>query len=91
MYPFACLPTDDQSVFEHPAAGSRAIDVTDYDRVIIEKDRRYLACIKDGLPVWHWSTYQAWWDPYGGKFAKEVARKLDARIRTFNPITGDIA
>ena len=66
-------------------------NLRDYDRKIIEKDRRYLFKAENGEPVWHWSLYHAWWDEeHGGQYVPEVAKQVGGTVRTFNPITGEI-
>ena len=66
------------------------VDLSKYDRPIIEKDRRYLYCVHDLRPEWHWSPYHAWWDRRRNGSARMVAKKLGGKVRIFNPITGDI-
>ena len=67
------------------------VDLRQYDRRIVEKDRRYLTGAKNGEPVWYWSPYHAWYDAEnGGRFVPEIARKVGGTVRTFNPITGEI-
>ena len=67
-----------------------SVDMKQYDRMIIEKDRNYLSHAENGEPVWHWSPYHAWWDPFKGRYARKVADKVGGIVRVFNPITGDI-
>lgn len=68
-----------------------SVDMSKYDRLIIEKDRRYLTGVKDLRPQWHWSPYHAWWDKHGRReTTKGIARKLGGRVRRFNPITGEV-
>ncbi|MBQ1364241.1 MAG: hypothetical protein IIY60_00375 [Clostridia bacterium] len=66
------------------------VNMRKYDRAIIEKDRRYLFCVKNGEPSWHWSLYQAWWDRGNGENARKVARIIGGVVRIFNPITGEV-
>lgn len=66
-------------------------DVNAYDRMIIEKNRQYLYCVKDNNPVWHWSPWHAWHDELNRtEITKTIARKIGGKVRKFNPITGEI-
>lgn len=67
------------------------MDISKYDRLIIEKDRQYLTCVKDLRMQWHWSPYHAWWDKRGRKdITKAIAWRIGGKVRRFNPITGEI-
>lgn len=85
---FSYCPRDPQDVFEHLSAGSRKVNLADYDWLIIEKDRQYLTHTENQIPRWHWSPYHA--VPVPEKYAWAVANKLSGRVRIFNTITGDI-
>ena len=66
-------------------------DMSQYDRRIIEKDRRYLIGAKNKQPVWYWSPYHAWWDEeHGGRYVPEVAKQVGGTVLIFNPINGNI-
>jgi len=66
-------------------------DVNAYDRMIIEKNRQYLYCVKDNNLVWHWSPWHAWYDELKRTgITKTIARKIGGNVRKFNPITGEI-
>lgn len=66
-------------------------DLSRYERLIIEKDRRYLTCAKDMRPEYHWSPYHAWWDKRNRKdVTKTLAKMIGGKVRRFNPITGEV-
>ena len=66
-------------------------NINDYNRMIIEKNRQYLYCVKDNNLVWHWSPWHAWHDELKRTWiTKTIARKIGGNVRKFNPITGEI-
>ena len=66
-------------------------DLSQYDRRIIEKDRRYLWGAKNGAQVWVPSPYDAWWDQENsGANVLMVAKEIGGTVRTFNPLTGEL-
>lgn len=68
-----------------------ARDINDYARLIIEKDNRYLYRARNKRPIWHWSSYDAWFDKFHrAGMTAAVARKFGGTVRSFNPITGEI-
>lgn len=67
------------------------VDMSKYERLIIEKDRKYLTCIRDMRPEYHWSPYHAWWDKRKRRdVSKQIARSIGGKVRRFNPITGEV-
>ena len=70
-----------------------SVDIRQYTRVIIRKNRQYLQCrsVLGGGLVWCPSPYHAWWDEeHGGRYVAEVAKEVRGTVRIFNPITGTI-
>lgn len=66
------------------------VDLSEYERKIVQKGRLYLYCAGgDGSLQWTNSKYDAWSSKRRDK-AVMVAKKVGGRVRTFNPITGDI-
>lgn len=81
------MGTDESEDEQH----TMKIKTESYSRLIVEKDRRYLYRAKNKTAVWHWSSYDAWYDSFkrpGAALA--VARKFGGIVRKFNPITGEI-
>lgn len=67
------------------------VDMSKYERLIIEKDGKYLTGFKDMRPEYSWSKYQAWWDKKKRRdVSKQTARSIGGKVRRFNPITGEV-
>ena len=66
------------------------VDLNEYERKIVQKGRLYLYCAGgDGSLQLTNSKYDAWRNRHAEK-ARMVAKKVGGRVRTFNPITGDV-
>lgn len=69
-----------------------SVDIRQYTRVIIRKNRQYLQCrsVLGGGLVWCPSPYHAWWTRNADE-ARNVARKTGGIAMLFNPIVGKVA
>lgn len=66
------------------------VNIDDYDRFVVERNRQYLVFVRDGK----WLKFST--SPYDAarlrtqNEARAVARKIGGRVAVFNNLTGDV-
>jgi len=68
------------------------VDIREYTRVIIRKNRLYLRCVEmvSGDVIWDSSPYMAWYTRDADE-ARMLARRTGGIAMLFNPVVGKVS